>query len=158
MEFEHDRAIHDHEVFLNELMKLAEEEAKQQQQTKQPASPPKSSTSSSTSTATSSTSASSTKFAVILPTGLRSQMLSHIQLLVEKLGGRMVNSYSPQVTHIVTLADAEGLTKRTIKYCQVSLFVFFSFQLINSRLLCGGDVQLFLFNVGSVIRWLDRFV
>jgi len=115
MEFEHDPAIQNHEAFLNELLKIAEEEAKQQQQSKR-------SSNSTTSTAASTSpkqTTSNTKFAVILPTGLRSQMLSHIQLLVEKLGGRLVNSYSPQVTHVVALADAEGLTKRTIKYCQV---------------------------------------
>jgi len=61
-----------------------------------------------------------TKKIVILGTGLKSQMLSYIQMLVEKLGGKFSN-YDGEVTHLVGLVDEKGCIKRTTKYCQAVL-------------------------------------
>jgi len=58
---------------------------------------------------------------VILGTGLKSQMLAYIQMLVEKLGGKLVDTYDGEVTHLVGLVDDTGCVRRTIKYCQAIL-------------------------------------
>lgn len=53
---------------------------------------------------------------VILGTGLKSFMLEHIQLLVNKLGGKLVTEFTPQVSHLITIPDDQNHAKRTLKY------------------------------------------
>jgi hypothetical protein len=43
-------------------------------------------------------------------------MLEHIKMTAKKNGGKLINEYSKEVTHVVTIPDKDGTTKRTIKY------------------------------------------
>jgi hypothetical protein len=58
---------------------------------------------------------------VILGTGMKSQMLVTLQTLVEQVGGKVVQDFTSNVTHVVTIADACGRTPRTLKYCSAVL-------------------------------------
>eukprot|EP01133_Synstelium_polycarpum_P007753 gene7753-9091_t len=55
---------------------------------------------------------------VILGTGLTSLMQRHISTLVSAIGGKLVDQFSPQVTHIVCATEDESKTisRRTLKY------------------------------------------
>eukprot|EP00727_Mastigamoeba_balamuthi_P003453 m51a1_g13104 hypothetical protein (863) ;mRNA; r:18-2755 len=54
---------------------------------------------------------------VILPSSLKSQMMVHLLMAVEKMGGSVVDAFSDAVTHVVVDADEHrAVASRTIKY------------------------------------------
>lgn len=53
---------------------------------------------------------------MILGTGLKSKMLEGIRVLETKLGGKLMNEFSSEVTHVVAIPDKSNRIKRTIKY------------------------------------------
>lgn len=55
-------------------------------------------------------------FLTKIGTGLKSSMLEHIKVTAKKNGGKLVNEFTDEVTHVVTVPDKDGATKRTIKY------------------------------------------
>ena len=70
---------------------------------------------------------------IILCSGLKSEELKLAKLVCIKLGGRLVKSWSEDVTHLVTNVDPETkTTKRTVKYLlNVNLFFIFSILFFN---------------------------
>jgi hypothetical protein len=53
---------------------------------------------------------------VILTTGLLDDQLKTTKAVAKKLGGTVVASFGPNVTHIVTSVDHNGNGRRTLKY------------------------------------------
>jgi len=59
---------------------------------------------------------------VILTSGLTSSMLTHVGMLVSRIGGRLETQWSPQVTHLVTISkENRKPERRTFKYLQCVL-------------------------------------